>query len=723
MPREAGRAAGGRPHPGGYSRAVPNLESGNRRRVLLWLGIVLALTAIAYSPSLSAGFTNWDDDVYVTSNPAVLHPSLAGVIRFFGSFHNGNYHPLTMLSLAIDGGILGPGPPVFHAVNLGLHLANTALVLWLVLLLFGLEVAVPAALLFGIHPLHVESVAWISERKDVLYTLFYLLALTVYARAIAKEPGAQARAQPIQASKTSDRRRRAISQERGQAPSEPRDRTSRDAVEDAQDPMPDRRQGISPRTGSEQPGTRVKWLALSILFFVLSLLSKGQAVTLAPTLFLVDALRGRKLLERRSLLEKVPFFLLALAFGLIAIHAQRSAAAIFDHASRSILDRALFASYGLVMYLVKLIAPLRLSAVYPYPSPAGGALPMIFSVCLAASLALITGTIVIAKTSRAVFFGLAFFLVNIGPVLQLLPVGNAIMADRYSYVPSIGIFILAGLAYSALAGSSRGTGSPLRRGIALGAPVLGAAYVLFLAWMTFVRCGVWEDSLSLWTDTAAKSPSSEIAWSSLGSVHDDMGRDAEALEDYTKAVTINPGFGKAFASRARCKNRLGDRDGARQDAERALQLRPDLSYVHTTRGVVALGDNDPSIAEASFRKAMEIDPSDAEAYAGRGAVKRSRGDLKGALEDLETAVHLDPRSSEVVSNRGILKAEAGDTAGALADFQMAIQLSPGKPGSYINRAILRMKSGDSNAACADLRAAQQRGARLPANVVSRACGP
>lgn len=628
-------------------------------RPAFWLVVVLGLTAIAYLPSLSAGFTNWDDDVYVSSNPAVLQPSVPTLLGFFSSYHNGNYHPLTMLSLALDSRIMGADPRIFHAVNLLLHLANTALVLWLVLTLFAaLEVAVPAALLFGVHPLHVESVAWISERKDVLYTMFFLAALILYARGRGPVHG--------------------------------------------------------PRSSPLPGGT----LVISLGLFVLSLLSKGQAVTLAPTLLLVDHLQGRKLLEKRGLLEKAPFFLLSLVFGLVAVRAQSSAAAIFDHAARSSFDRVLFASYGLVMYVVKLVGPFGLSAVYPYPSTTAGSLPLVFPASLVAALALLAAAAVFLKRSRPAFFGLSFFILNILPVLQLLPVGNAIMADRYSYVPSVGIFALAGLGWQPLIPVLRP-----RPPLALGVRVLGVGYVLTLAAMTVSRCAVWTDSLSLWTDTVAKAPTSEIAWSSLGSVHDDLGRDAEALEDYTRAIAINPGFAKAYASRARCRTRLGDPDGARQDAERALQLRPDLAYVHTTRGIVALGASDAATAEASFGRAMEIDPGDAEAYAGRGAVKRKGGDLRGALGDLEIAVRLDPDSEENHSNRGILKAEAGDTAGAVSDFGIAIRLNPAKPGPYVNRAIVRLEANDRAAACADLRDAERRGARLPASMLARACGP
>ena len=130
--------------------------SASRARVALWLAIVLALTAASYLPSLNADFTNWDDDVYVTSNPAVQHPSVSTLLGFFTSYQNGNYHPLTMLTLALDYRVMGADARIFHAVNLMLHLASTALVLWLMLTLFSsLEVAVAAAVLFGVHPMHV----------------------------------------------------------------------------------------------------------------------------------------------------------------------------------------------------------------------------------------------------------------------------------------------------------------------------------------------------------------------------------------------------------------------------------------------------------------------------------------------------------------------------------------------------------------------------------------
>jgi tetratricopeptide (TPR) repeat protein len=647
------------------------------RSIALWLGIVLLLTAAAYLPALRNGWTNWDDDVYVTANRSLQDWVPGNTPGMFARFHNGNYHPLTMLSLALDYRLSGSAPFTFHLENVVLHIANTAFVFWLLILLFpDLRIVVPAAALFGVHTLHVESVAWVSERKDVLYAFFFFAALICYVKSgpggkLAPGPGA--------------------------------------------DPDGSRRKETASRPAMDRALYRPGFLAGALGLFLLSLLSKGQAVTLAPTLVLVDHLRGRRLLERRNLAEKAPFFLLALIFGVVAVHAQQSAAAIFDHAAASAWDRVIFACYGFSQYLVKLALPIHLSALYPYPGRIAGALPAQFHIYPAAVAVFAAAAALAFRRSRPVFFGMAFFTVNIVLVLQLLPVGNAIMADRYSYVPSMGIFLLAGLAYRRVTSIQKAAVPMLR--LAVG------AYIVMLSGMTMSRCAVWKDSLTLWQDAVAKSPASEVAWCSLGSSLDEEGRYAESQDDYSRALALHPGFAKAYSNRARCRAKLGDPKGALADAESALRLRPDLAYTHTTLGVAQLAAGDTQAAKSSFARALEIDAGDAQAFAGRAAVKTKSGDLAGALADLDTAIRLSPDSADPYSNRGIVKAESGDTAGGLADFSKAIALSPRQPGPYINRAVLYLKLGNRPAACGDLQQALRSGAKLSETVIRNACSP
>jgi tetratricopeptide (TPR) repeat protein len=604
------------------------------------LFIILLLTFAAYYPALNSELTNWDDDYYVTNNPLIRDLSPPGFAAVFSQFQNANYHPLTTLSLALDYHFAGLNPHRYHLVNVLIHVANTGLVFWLILsLLESWEIALISSALFGVHTLHVESVAWVSERKDVLYTFFFLLSLIAYVQ--------HARYR------------------------------------------------------------RPKLLLVSLLLFLLSCLSKGQAVTLAPSLLLIDVLTGRKLKDRRVLIEKSVFFLVAIAFGWIAIKAQASGEAIFDNAARSYFDRIVFASYGFINYVVKLAYPYRLSAIYPYPGK--GSIPVVYWICLALTIPGAYFAVRAAKASRPVFFGIGFFAVNIFPVLQLLPVGNAIMADRYSYVPSIGVFVLAGIALR----NTEKSKMPMQ--------VAFIAYGAVLGILTVQRCGVWRNSVTLWEDTVKKHPTADIAWSNLGSARNNEGKYEEAIRNYDQAIRVNPVYADAYAKRGMTKRNAGDYGGALQDLDKSIALKPGSAFAHAARGSALMYLNRFDEANAAFSQALRLEPKSPDAYAGRGIVKARLGDVAGALADLNASLRLQPDEPAFLANRGVAKAQSGDLDGAMDDFSKAIALRPAYADAYVDRGFGYVTSGKTASACDDFRKARDLGSRNAAAFLQRYC--
>src|SRR2546426_1352573 len=286
-------------HRGKGSQRNQRVERGSRRGTwLLWLGAVVFVTFAVYVPSLDNDFTNWDDTQYVLDNHLLAHPSFKAVLT---TPVGGNYHPLTIWSLALNYRLSGLNPASYHWLSLLLHLANTALVFLFIRRLSGgrLWTSVATSLFFGIHPMHVESVAWIAERKDVLYAFFYLVSLIAYLRYLdARKWG---------------------------------------------------------------------WLMASLLALILSAASKPAAVVLPLTLLAIDYYRGRAL-TLRVVLEKVPFFAVSLVGGLLTLQAQHTVGAMAYAHVWNPFQKLLFASYGTVMYIVKLFVPVSLSAIYPYPS-------------------------------------------------------------------------------------------------------------------------------------------------------------------------------------------------------------------------------------------------------------------------------------------------------------------------------------------------------------------
>lgn len=652
------------------SRARPPLASSP-----VWpLVIVVALTALIYLPVLGGDFVDWDDDDYVYRNPRVREHSLSGLLSYFAERDahgqwslpgvQGNYHPLTMLSLGLDAALSTVDEPkaqdretdihasVFHATNVAWHLANTALVFLVSAAWLGgpaprWRVPFLCALLFGVTTLHVESVAWIAERKDVLYTFFFLLALWLYARYVQK-----------------------------------------------------------PRTAL--------YIA-TLAAFVGALFSKGQAVTLAPTLLAVDALVGRPAWSRRVLLEKVPFFLLALVFGAVAVYTQAADGNVLSPAaSYPFYLRPLFASYALVQYAFKLFVPVRLLVLYPYTWATRQAWAL-YAFYLPAVLLALVWLVRARRRAPLLAFGLLFFLLNVAPVLQLLPVGAAIMADRYSYVPSIGLFLMAALEVEALL-----LAHPNRTRVVYAAV---GAYLLILGVATVDRIGVWHNSLTLWTAELSRNPESANAHNNLGTYYFRVGKMEDALPLFEKAIALDSKSRQAYTNRGMIRDQAGQTALARADYDRALELKAEQPLVLNNRALIRQDAGDLPGALSDLSNALRLMPDNPMFLINRARVEAALGQTAEALADYARALTRDPDRADLYSERAALRAKVGDLAGAIDDFGVLIRLLP-SPYTYLNRAHARVEAGDCPGAAQDLLAAKNLGT-VPDDALARfqrACG-
>jgi protein O-mannosyl-transferase len=542
----------------------------------LWLGGILALTFLAYLPSLGNGFTNWDDPVYVLDNPLVRNPGVGAVLTTPVS---GNYHPITIWSLALNYRLSGLHPASYHWLSLLLHLANTALVFLFIRQLTGgrLWTSVVTSLLFGVHPMHVESVAWIAARKDVLYALFYFLSLIAYLRYV--------------------------------------------------------------------DGMRSAWLAAALAGSVLSLLSKPAAVVVPLSLFAIDFYRKRPF-GLRLLVEKAPFLLVSLAGGLLALHAQEATGAIQSHQSAPSLQKILFASFGLLMYVVRLFAPVRLSAVYPYPDASGNGAGRELYLALGFVLIFLPAVVYWARRNRAMLFGLAFFLINIVLVLQIFTVGHSFMADRYTYLPYVGLFFaLAWWLDEQLPPRSAGAAlKPLIAWIVL-------ALVPVSLVQTWTRCKTWRNSETLWSDAIRTFPHRAFtAYADRGRYYyEEAGRFDAALADLDEAIAINPGVAPVWLDRGIVLAELGRNDGAL----------------------------------ACFDRALELDSNSLVALNNRGVMRMRKGDLEAAVADFSRSIVLQPGSRDALDNRALAYAMLGEDEKSIADRRRIVELDPANPGNYI----------------------------------------
>jgi len=616
---------------------------------LLWLAAILLATLLAYLPSLGNGFINWDDDVYVTKNPLVRHPE--NVQQMIETPVGGNHHPLTMYSLALNYRISGDDPRSYHALSLILHLVNTALVFFFVRALApgGLWAPVVTALFFGIHPTHVESVAWIAERKDVLYALFYVAALIAYVEYVSRG--------------------------------------------------------------------RLVWLGACLASFALSLASKPAAVVLPVTLLAIDFYRQRRFTPR-LMVEKLPFVALSVVTGILTIGSQETAGAVGSHDTYNIFQRASLASYGFVMYFVHLLAPFHLSALYPYPDQGRGTIPLVCYV----DMALVVVGAVLAwrwRSKRLLLFGLAFFLVNIALVLQLFPVGEAIMADRYTYVPYIGLFFVIG---AWLDESRRAASAAGRRKNEQGAPqnLAGAALwgiaalALVCLFQTYRRSQVWKDSGTFWTDVIQKYPRASVnAYNNRGQYYRQTKQLDRAMADFQVALSLRQDAPLPWANRGNIYFDRDQNDSAIVNYDRALALKPDLWETLANRGSAKAKKGDYPGSIADLTRALEHDPANGAAWENRALTYIAMNDFARALPDYRKAVELSPRDDGLVNALAVSLQRLGKMQESIDEFGRAIAMAPSQGLYYLNRSRSWYALGDRAKAMDDVRKASGLGVDVP----------
>lgn len=620
----------------------------------LFIAVIAIATLAVYLPAFDNEFVNWDDNGYVIENDAVRTFDLDGLLT---EFHMGNYHPLTMVSLAIDYAFsdVQPPPPdedypvvdptLFIVHNIVLHLLNTILVFFFVFFLTkfyfekqsdkkGLNlqkynppllIAFIASLLFGIHTLHVESVAWVSERKDVLYTFYFLASLISYLWYLKKQ--------------------------------------------------------------------KVKYVVFSILLFILSLFAKGQAVSLAVTLVAIDFLLGRKLIGKKVIFEKIPYFVLAIILGIIAIMAQHAGEAIHDIREYAFYQRLIFASYAYIQYFVKMLVPINLAAIYPYPPLTEGALRADLWFYPIPVLLIIALFFYAVKRSRPVAFGILFFTLNIFLLLQLLPVGSAIMADRYTYIPSIGFFFL--LAYGVIWLWQK---IPL-----LKVPVIivFAVFLIFIGYRTVEQADLWKDSLTLWSRTLKVSDIAVVGWNNFGSALEKSEDKTKSIEAFSYAVGSEPEEGNPIYTDPHAPKTL-----AIKAFSQAVKYKPDYVHAYYNRGTAKkdigmdtlatkpdYGKQILNEALADFDKALKLDNKFVEAYHNRGIVKENLGDLEGAIKDYSKGLEIRPEMYKLYSSRGVAKGKAKRLEEAIKDFNRSLAIKPDNPEAYSNRGFAKVQLG------------------------------
>jgi tetratricopeptide (TPR) repeat protein len=614
----------------------------NTRRTVLACVLLSAVTLAAFWPVIHNDFVSYDDRDYVTENPHVLGGlTWANAGWAFRAGHAGNWHPLTWLSHMVDVQLFGLRPGWHHLISLLFHTASAVLLLLLLQRLTGAfwrSVCVSA--LFALHPLHVESVAWVAERKDVLSAFFLLLTLAAYGR-YAEVQSLKSKVQSQQPRNTQHATR-----------------------------------------NTHQASC---YYLLSLFLFALGLMSKPMLVTLPAVLLLLDFWPLRRLHSAtvgRLVVEKVPFLALSVASSVLTFLVQQRAGAVSSLDALSLgfrLSNALI-SYG--RYAIQMLWPAKLAVFYPLPHewPAEWVVGAALVLAGLSVLALYR-----ARKAPYLAFGWFWYLGMLVPVIGIVQVGQQALADRYTYLPLIGLFVA--IVWSAAEIPARWPGT--RSWLA----VCVAAVIAACAVLTWNQTGHWRSSASLFEHALAVTRDNAVAHNNLGVNLLDAGNLAAAEPHFAEAVRIKATYPDGLGNLGLCRARQGRLEEAAELFQRSLKSKPTGS-VHYNYANLLSQQGDLDQAEAHYQAALQLQPSLVEAWYNLGALEAKRGKTQEAAQDYAAALRIKPDYVEAHLSLGALLAGQKKLDEAIVQFQAAIQAAPDKADAHFNLAAALNAKGD-----------------------------
>jgi protein O-mannosyl-transferase len=567
------------------------------RSIILLCAALIAITLAVYWQVGNHEFLNYDDTVYVTENPHVT-TGITGsnIIWAFTSVHADNWHPVTWLSHMADAQIYGMNPRGHHLTNVLIHAISTVLLFLLLFRLTGsLWQSSFTAALFALHPLHVESVAWVAERKDVLSAFFWFLTLLLYAEYVTKK--------------------------------------------------------------------KPTMYILSLFSFVLGLMSKPMLVTLPVVMLLMDfwpinrdrlekqepghfRLSGTQSFLPALVKEKIPFFVCSLLSSAVTIYAQRAGGAIKNFTEVPLGFRIENAITAYVKYLAKTLWPHNLAVLYPFPSsfPLWQVIGSLLVLILMSA-----ATILVRRRHPYLAVGWFWFLVTLVPVIGLIQVGMQAMADRYTYIPLVGLFIMAAWGVPTLIKELH------HRQVILA--LLAGVVITASAALTWQQLGYWQDSISLFRHTLQVTSGNYIAHGNLGCALAEKGNLDAAIEEYQKALAINPRDFKALYNLGLDLAEKGDLEAAIKADKETLWINPNSFAAHNNLGNALFKKGNLDAAIKEYQVAIGINPNFLAAHNNLGYVFASEGNLDAAITEYREALRINPNFSQVRRNLEIALAQ------------------------------------------------------------------
>jgi protein O-mannosyl-transferase len=600
------------------------------------------LTFVAFLPTLQNGFVNWDDEAFLLDNPHYRGLGWEQLRWMFTTCYLGSCMPLNYVTYGLDYVIWGMSPVGYHLSSLLIHATNAVLFYFVCLRLLRLAVsdltasrqppirlaAGTSALLFSLHPLRVEVVAWTLGREIAVAGFFFFLTLLCYLKA-----------------------------------------TERESTE----------------------MRRWRWMSAAWFLYAMSLLGKEVALTLPFALLVLDFYPLRRLggsqgrwfgsPVRRVWWEKIPFLLIAVVAGVKAVLAKEQSGTLYNVSSYGLLPRFAQVLYSLAFYPWKTLVPVGLSPLYPlHPFTGIWNPPLLLS-----GISVFVLTLVCFIARRRWPAGLAiwfFYAILLIPVSGIVAFGPYRAADRFSYLPCLGWATLAG------AGLFWCWKFCVTRGVSIRTVVLTQSLTLLvfvvLGALTWNQTQVWKDSETLWRHALALEEKSSFAHNDLGLVLAERGALDEAINEFRRAVAIDPAFVEAHTNLGHFLALQGSRQEAIGQLRRALQIDPTFPNAHNTLGNILADKGELDDAIGHFRKALQKNPELAMTHYNLGRALAKRGDPAEAMVHYRRALEIDPGDADVYNNLGLLLLSQGSPGRAMEQFQQAVRVNPGYAKAYFN---------------------------------------
>jgi protein O-mannosyl-transferase len=622
----------------GYSRKSLMVKDHkhNFYKVLLVILCLILSIVMVYMKVQKFDFVGYDDELYVTQNHYVQKGiSPEGIKWAFTTFHSANWHPLTWISHMLDFALYGMNPAGHHWTNVEFHIANTLLLFFVLLKMTGaLWQSAFAAALFGLHPLHVESVAWIAERKDVLSTFFGLLSIAAYDRYVKK--------------------------------------------------------------------SSAKYYLLVIILFSLGLMAKPMLVTMPFVLFLLDfwplnrfqlpcdfPLNSKKTKgdavrrNYRIILEKIPLFILVVISCTVTFFAQKSQGAVKALWALPMKYRIENAIISYANYVIKAIWPHKLAVFYPHP---GNTLPM--WQIIGAALLIITACYGAVRTARKYPYipvGLFWYLGTLVPVIGLVQVGSQAMADRYTYIPLIGIFIIVSWGVPDLFNKIGDRRSEILSGVGSYFdksrfqsifPGIAAGIILVaLSWDTFFQLNFWKNGITLFGHAVSVTQNNYQAENNLGIAYSSKNLDI-ALRHYKAALKINPGYASALYNVGTIYEKRGRMDIAIKYYLKALQVKPNYFDALNNIGIVFYHQGEYDKAVSYFKRALKTQPNKVGARMNLANILFLQSRPDAAVSQYQKILQTDSENSDVHYNLACVLSSQNKINAAVSHYRKALKINP-----------------------------------------------